>query len=318
MFQMIISRTISYTKLALCTFMVASLSGCGTLEPLIDVPEKVFSATIEPYDLTLFDESVHLFNPAALTERIQNQKLVRRVDNLIVLLDSTDNRVAYRGVPEGIYQREVLRRFNRTLPRVSLNGGIWRLGDEVPDLRLGSYIPSQIEVNLDKGVTLPQIGVSDLADAVSIATELATDMKGRTALLILSRWERFDTPVLEAIDRFYQRGEAEKGFQVVPGVDDWEGSNSPYCVYAVGIGNSMSRTLLEGLDRCGDTQSSDSVMQPRDMAHFVEKLLFIGPADSDQDGIYDFKDECPDTPIGTLIGFDGCARFSTEEGGYSS
>src|SRR5210317_542375 len=141
---MIISRTISYTKLALCTFMVASLSGCGTLEPLIDVPEKVFSATIEPYDLTLFDESVHLFNPAALTERIQEQKLVRRVDNLIVLLDSTDNRVAYRGVPEGIYQREVLRRFNRTLPRVSLNGGIWRLGDEVPDLRLGSYIPSQI------------------------------------------------------------------------------------------------------------------------------------------------------------------------------
>lgn len=300
------------SKVILAFIFASVLTGCGTLEPVLDVPERPFSATIDPYDLSLFDESIHLFEPVGLNDRIAEYKLVQRVDNLIVLADTPNPRSTYRGIPEAVYQREVLRRFHRTLPRVALGGGAWNIGSGESDTDFTSYMPMQIETSLDQGESLQSIGSSNLADAISRATDIASGLRGRTALLLITSWEKFDTPAIEAVERFYQRGTTQEGFKIIPEIDQWQGSTSPYCVYAIGIGNSMARSLLEGVDRCGQTTASDNVMQPRDMAHFVEQMLFIGPADSDQDGIYDYKDNCPDTPLGQLIGFDGCAKFKLD------
>lgn len=306
------SNQLAQFKLFFCMFLVSILAGCGTMEPIINVPHKAFSATVAPYDLSLFDESIHLFEPVGLNDKISEYQLVQRVDNLIVLVDSTSSSSTFRGIPEDVYQREVLRRFNRTLPRLPLGGGVWSISNGQVAAEFGTYMPAQIEARLDNGGALPSIGTSDLQEAISRATDIAASARGRTALLLLTRWDRFDTSAIEAVERFYQRGRAQQGFKIIPDVDEWEGSTSPYCVYAIGVGNSMSRSLLEGVDRCGATTASDSVMQPRDMAHFVENMLFIGPADTDQDGIYDYKDQCPDTPIGQLIGFDGCAKFKLD------
>jgi hypothetical protein len=42
-------------------------------------------------------------------------------------------------------------------------------------------------------------------------------------------------------------------------------------------------------------------------------MFFYGPADTDNDGIYDYRDKCPNTEKGRLVRFDGCKRFSALE-----
>ena len=301
------------------TMIVVSflLHGCSSMESLLDTPKFNGSATIDEYDISLFENSIHLFTPVALEQRASDLKLQRRIENLIVLVDPPPQDALYRGVPESVYQREVLRRFNRTMPWVNLNGGIWQLGGSKPASIIGHYRPDLIETALDKGDELPFIGSSSLSKGIDITADMAASMKGRTALVMLTHWGNINKDVEESIARFYQRGETEVGFRLIPTVENWQGSTSPYCVFSIGTGDSMSRSLLEDLDRCGDSQASDRIMQPRDMAHFVENIVFMGPMDSDNDGIYDFNDKCPDTPDGQIIKFDGCEQFdSSQRGDY--
>ena len=296
-------------KFLLALSMSLFLAGCGAMEPLVSVPKKSFSATIQPYDLGLYDAPIHLFNPVALTEKAESQQLIPRIDNLIVLIDGARTDSEYRGVPETIYQREVFRRFNRSMPRQQLRGGAWQVGGETPVTTVTSYLPTQIEANLNKGEALPWIGASTLADSIEIVSDLSSRLNGRTALVIIARWDLHTDEVQSAIKRFYQRGESESGFKIVPTVQGWRGGDKPYCVYGIGTGNSLSRSILDSADMCGASVASDRVMQPREMSHFVETILYLGPADSDQDGVHDYKDKCPSTELGRLIGFDGCARF---------
>lgn len=300
----------SFKLLAIFT-LSAWLSGCGSMETILDVPKLSGSAVVKEYDVSLFSNSIHLFTPVAVGTRVDELKLQRRIENLIVLIDPGSSSSAYRGIPQEVYQREVFRRFNRSIPRLALNGGVWRVGGDSPPSKLGSYQTQQIEKNLDSGNSLPLIGDETLVGSINIATDLASAMRGRTALLLVTNWGNISKDVEDAVARFYQRGETEVGFRIIPGVEEWQGSVSPYCFYAIGTGDSMSRSTLEKLDRCGMSVASDRVMQPRDMAHFVETLLFMGPADTDADGVYDYKDKCPDTPADRLIDFDGCLRFPT-------
>jgi hypothetical protein len=50
------------------------------------------------------------------------------------------------------------------------------------------------------------------------------------------------------------------------------------------------------------------------MTHFVQRVLYKGPADSDGDGIYDYLDGCPNTSIGRIVDYFGCLRFAASEG----
>lgn len=296
------------TKISVvCTLIF--LTGCGLMEPLVSVPAAGSSATIASYDLSLYDESIHLFTPVALTKKMEEQKLARRVENLLVLVDSSQSGKSYRGIPDDIYQREVFRRFNRSMPRFALRGGVWQVGEGEYSSTIAGYMPHQIESDLNSGDELSKIGAVDLVGSIDLAAEMASSLKGRTALVLITRWEQLTAEVQNAVKRFYQRGEAEIGFNIVPSVDDWQGGSNAFCFYAIGTGNSMFRSQLDQVDRCGSSAGSERLMQPREMSHFVETILFTGPQDSDHDGIYDFKDQCPSTPLGTLIGFDGCAMF---------
>lgn len=288
---------------------VLFMTGCGLMEPLVEVPNSYSTATVSPYELSLYDESIHLFTPVPLSKKMEDKKLTRRIENLLVLVDSSGTDKSYRGIPDAIYQRELFRRFNRSMPRFALRGGVWQLGDPpVPEV-IASYLPHNIESDLNSGDDLPRIGSTDLVGAIDKATEMAARLKGRTALVLFTRWEHLTVEVENAVKRYYQRGQAEIGFNIVPSVDDWLGGDNTFCFYAIGTGNSMSRSKLDQVDKCGGSEGSEKLMQPRAMSHFVETILFTGPADSDQDGIYDYEDTCPGTPVGTLIGFDGCAMF---------
>ena len=85
---------------------------------------------------------------------------------------------------------------------------------------------------------------------------------------------------------------------------------SGVCLYTVGVGNRLSRTRLDTVDSCGHSVAADKVAQPRDMAHFVQNILYKGPADTDGDGIYDYRDRCLNTHAGRIVDYSGCPRFA--------
>lgn len=284
-------------------------AGCSSMESIVSVPKKQSSATVAPYELETFQQSVHLFDPVPLTDKVTLMKLQRRLDNLLVIVDDRGVAETYRDVPVAVYTREIFRRFNRTIPRIDLRGNAWRLGDKGEGMAAQAYQPIFIEQRLNEGESLPSIGSEDLSEAIDIAGDYAGELKGRTGLLLITDWNKIDIDVIESIQRFRQRGLFRQGFKVIPDVDQWSSVAGPYCVFSVGVGNSLSRTRLDQVDQCGFSSAADKIAQPRDMAHFVERLLFTVPADSDGDGIYDFQDECGSTPSGRIVNKRGCLRF---------
>ncbi|MGB0465956.1 MAG: hypothetical protein ACPGF7_00325 [Pontibacterium sp.] len=323
----------SVSKIFICfSTLLALLSGCSSMESLVDVPVAPDNARIAPYSINTHQRSVHLFDPVSLKARIRERHLRPRVQQLYVLVDQTFTASdRYRDYSYTDYSREIFRRFNRTLPALPLGGGAYALRqaeDSTEPADMPRYTARVIEQQLNAGRSLPGIGTADLAEAIDAISIKAQISKGNVALVILTDWKRIDQPVHEAVQRFRQRMRAKSGFlvgarhrmfakagaMVNPDSQAWKDSEQRTgCVVMLGIGNRLSRTALDEVDQCGFSIAADKVAQPRDMSHLVERVLFNGPEDSDGDGIYDYKDRCPDTTPGRLIRFDGCARFATQD-----
>lgn len=296
-------------SLALICIVVA---GCGSFERLPAVPEDSTLTKVKPYTLDTHQRSIHRFDPVSVTARAESLMLQQRLNNLLVLYVEPGTEESYRGIPKSIYAQEILRRFNLTIPHLSLTGGVWTLGpDEEGDYRT-AYQPLHLQHELDRSFELPQIGTEDLSDAIDTLGLYASELKGTTGLLLLLEWSQIDNSVVDAIARFRQRGEYAKGFEVVPDIDTWGSTSERTCVFAIGLGNAYSRTLLDQVDKCGESVSADQVAQPRDMAHFVEKVFYTVPKDTDEDGIFDYVDKCPGTPVDRIVDHFGCLRFEGE------
>lgn len=294
---------------------IALLAGCSSMERLVDVPTKSSATRVDSYQIETHKRSLHLFEPVSVGEIAERQKLQPRLENLLVLVDDATAEGLYRGIPKGIYLYEIFRRFNSTMPHIPLTGGAFRLGvGTAGSLVAKPYLPLHIQHDLDNQIPLEEVGSSELVDGIDKMTELASTLKGRVGLVILTDWINLGEEELEAIARFRQRGESQVGFNVLPDLAPWAGSENPFCVFAIGVGNSLSRTKFDQVDTCGFSAAADKIAQPRDMAYFVQKMFYTTPLDSDYDGIYDYKDQCPNTPKDRLIDEQGCLRFS--DGGH--
>jgi len=292
---------------------VLALSGCSSMERLVDAPEKQTSTQAGAYELELYKRSVHLFDPVSVDDIASSERLQPRLENLFILVDDGDDSELYRGVPKQVYVYEIFRRFNLSMPHLNLRGGAYRLSEHDDELWVGPYSSREVQHKIDLNKPLTSLGTKNLAQGIEKITELAVTARGRTGLVIFTDWQNITAQEVEAVARFRQRGEALAGFNVMPQIGSWDGSENPFCVFAVGVGNAMSRSLFDQADVCGFSEAADKVAQPRDMAYFVRKILFTTPLDSDGDGIYDYQDQCPDTPAGRIINRLGCLRFEAEE-----
>jgi len=274
----------------------------------MDMPLAEYSV-VEDYAVEPYSVGVHLFDPVVVSSRVEEQLLTQRINNLFVLVDGGAKSDTYRGIPISLFGREMYRRFNRTLPHMPLHGGAWRLSDEPETTLRGGYSAVRIEEGLDRGERLPSIGTSDLATAIDRVADYASEKKGSTALLLVGDNRQMDREVEEAILRFRQQGEFNAGFTVFPEVRSWNSASAMNCFYAINLTAKFSDSLVDDVDSCGFSVAADKVAQPRDMAHFVERVFYSSPMDSDGDGVYDYLDRCPDTSRDRIVDSDGCLRF---------
>jgi len=302
-----IQQSLRGLSLILATF---SLVGCG-FEQLIKIPVKSGPATVESYNTKLYQQSIENFDPVPLGYRVSALHLEPRVDHLFFLVDqSSAPSNKYRGKETRLYAREMVRRFIRTMPNQPYSGALLIVDQQSaalkgPELHITTYTSGEIEQALDASGTTNQVAVSSLKAALDRLALLINRTHGRSAVVLVSSWSQISTEVEEAVIRM-RRGAG--------GTAKRHSDQSGVCFYTLGVGNRLSRTRLETVDSCGYSVAADKVAQPRDMAHFVQRILYKGPADSDNDGIYDYRDRCPKTPANRIVDYTGCLRFSISEG----
>lgn len=305
---------IRFRNLALLA--VFGLYGCGSMEQLITVPTEPDNARVLPYQTELHQRSVHTFDPVQLREKVVERDMRPRVNNIYLLIDQTDSLDhEYRGITLRKYSQEISRRLLRTLPEKTFNESIYLLDDRPLEGSPSGSDRTQTLSNLNIKYGVAGIGTNDLAHAIDKLAEKLSMQNNRSAVVLVTEWNQISEEVNEAVMRLRQRQHSKMGFTVKDGIDNWNSMNDQgVCIYVVGVGNRMSRTLLDSPECCGFSTSADKVAQPRDMAHFVERAFYLDPADSDEDGIYDYLDQCPATLEGKIVGYDGCDRFNTVDG----
>jgi OOP family OmpA-OmpF porin len=302
----------------LCLFV---LSGCSSTEILLNQPHKQDETSIPEYDTGLHKRSIHIFDPVNLAPKIITQQLQQKVQNLYVLLDSSDHmQEEYREIDKVFYAREILRRFNKTLPPTevtTLNGNVYEFRGGMlnaiyphSDFSNGIFDNRSIAVTLNTNKVFDLLPGQNLAVAIDHLAEYISTLPGRSSVVIITDWNNIDKASIEAVKRLRQRTTFDAGISVSSNVFPWRGKiGEGVCLYTVGLGNNYSRSVFDEMGTCGFSVAADKIAQPHDMAHFVERVIYAGPKDSDRDGIFDFKDKCPDTPPNRIVDFDGCPKF---------
>lgn len=319
-----------WIKLTLSSLIILNLWGCMATEDLVHVPEHNEMATIADYDTSLHRQSVHIFNPMPIDARVAQFKLMPRVEHLVFLVDqSTSLSDLSRGYDTRFYAKEVVRRFVKTMPNRAFSSTIVTYNNAIDnqlfaplDFRLGisSLFPTELEELLDVNQTssnkaVQHIEVRSLSIALDFVSQLVGNLEGPSAVVLVTEWAQIDESVENAVLRMRQRAEfSNKTHVVVPESKtiSWPHSHAGLCFYTIGVGNRMSRSRLESADSCGFSSAVDKVAQPSNMANFVETVLYRGPADNDDDGIYDYQDLCPNTASGKIVDYSGCPRFPSK------
>ena len=317
-------RLKQWYKLVFTTLIVACLAGCMATEQLVHVPAHEEMATVDEYDTRLYQKSVHIFNPMPIDSRVAQLRLQPRVEHLVLIVDqSSALEGTFRGYDTRFYAREVVRRFVKTMPNKPFSSTIVSYRDTlIPQLyapldsrlSISPVAPSELELSLGENRASQHVDVPTLSVALDYVSELVGNLPGSSAVILVTAWSQIDESVEQAVMRMRLRVSFNTAAHVVlpeSSAIAWPNSHAGLCFYTIGVGNRMSRSRLESADSCGFSAAVDKVAQPSNMANFVETVLYKGPADKDNDGIYDYQDLCPFTPPGRIVDYSGCPRFQS-------
>ena len=130
---------------------------------------------------------------------------------------------------------------------------------------------------------------------------ILSDLSGRTALILFSDGgENMFSDALPVVKSLY--------------------ANYDVCFHVVSYAQSTSeRALLEkiaSLNDCSYMISGMDIRQAAKRRDYVQNIFYEKGKDSDGDGVWDSKDECPQTPAGVEVDPYGCPLDSDKDGVY--
>ena len=294
------------------------LTGCGSFENLITVPAENGLTNIKAYNTALHKESLYYFDPIRLDSRVTKLRLEPRTDHLFFVIDqSFALSKDLNGVDMRLYAREIVRRFVRTLPEQTYSGAILTNTQKPSSygqrLSLINFTSDDIEQTLVRAASQRNTTETPLEEVIIQLSHLINQVSGHSAVILVTSWSEIDKSLERAVMQMRQSNSFVESTAVInspPILATSQEHRTGVCLYTVGVGNRLSRTRLDTVDSCGHSVAADKVAQPRDMAHFVQNILYKGPADTDGDGIYDYRDRCLNTHAGRIVDYSGCPRFA--------
>ncbi|VEN74206.1 exported hypothetical protein [Candidatus Desulfarcum epimagneticum] len=200
-------------------------------------------------------------------------------------------------------------RLIRTLPAdLKIKSGLISFGPgpggkNVPRFLSGpaDHSPADFRAATDKiGLTFG--GDIRISDAMDLASDALSEIPGKKALFVVSRG-RLDGAAMEGAAR-----RIKEKFGKSLSLYAMTTSNDP------ALSDSMEK--IAGQCARGFLAPAQGLLEPHQMADFVKRTFMIQRVDTDEDGVPDQMDQCPDTPSGADIDTEGCALDSDKDGVY--
>ncbi|MFQ5788168.1 MAG: OmpA family protein [Thermodesulfobacteriota bacterium] len=258
--------------------------------------------------------SMTAFHAPGLNDEFQTGKYVPKIDNFIIVLDSSSSMsVIYedgnRGYSKFRVAKDIVRQMNNTMPEMDINGAIPTFGHGVSDpfkqtetvYGMTTYSRSGLEQSLNS-VKSPAEGNSPAGLAMESISNIIENTEGEFAVIIISDGENLEDNPMTKI-RSLKNRYADR-----------------ICLYTIWVGNKPEgKTFMEKLAGemgCGFSTSVNEIASSKDMENFVREVFLTTDrtmavdmdidSDGDGDGVYDDSDECPDTPRGVIVDTRGC------------
>jgi len=199
-----------------------------------------------------------LFEQPGLAAKVQSGEYVQVVDNFLVLLDTSHSmRDPYQGEPKFYLAQSAALSLNQALAGLKLNGGLRTFGDlsltaEPRTKLICPVAPYSAPVYADCiNSVSASFGSTPLYDALVAAADDIANVKGNTAIIVISDGGFTGGPVHEAVNLLKDR----YGDRV--------------CISSITIGRSGAMSALTSQSRCGKYSFFDDVKTADGMVGFV-------------------------------------------------
>ncbi len=227
----------------------------------------------------------------------------RKADNFVILFDASSSMDSQSmGLIKFDTAKAFVKRLNTVLPELGYQDAFISFGHHDSVSReharkhhgLKPYTTATLTQSLD--AVVESGGTTPMAKAFAANHDLLGQASGKIALIIVSDGLDNGTASLDAAATAL----AEFGDRV--------------CVYPVLVGDDPAgRQLMTSLAQttgCGSFTQAEETLDGAAMTDFVTRVFLTakagGPKDSDGDGVYDHRDQCPGTPRGTAVDARGC------------
>jgi OOP family OmpA-OmpF porin len=229
-----------------------------------------------------------------------------------MILDASGSmRESYKGKQKLDIAKDTAAMLNMTIPEGAFMGGLDVFGNTYNPFGSKTEVLYGLTRHSHQGLSdaLGQVKVPGGRSPLSAANEQVADefesLSGKTAVLLLT-----DAKNINAANALEKAQRLKNAF------------GKDICFYPILIGNDAGgRALMEQIaqvGQCGFFVAADALASGASSAAYVERVFFEAGAprmaDSDRDGVWDDKDQCPNTPAGVRVDPVGCPLDSDKDG----
>lgn len=248
----------------------------------------------------------HPYESIDLTPMVKEKGITQKVDNFLIILDASSSmRSMYNGHTKYDLAKALVSHMNQTIPDFQMTAGMRLLGQNaglksILAYGLTEYTTKSLGTAVD-ALTFPGSSTTPMTYAITAGTKDLEPTTGKTAVIIVSDGVDVGQASVEAAEMMREQ------------------YRDRLCIYTVQIGDDPAgREVLEQIAAtaaCGFMAPGDVLKTAHGMAGFVEEVfLSEQPTDSDNDGVADAMDNCPNTPAGVSVDRNGCPLDSDNDG----
>jgi len=250
-------------------------------------------------------QSLPTFSPVKITATNYTAK----VDNFVVVMDASSSMSEQcKGVSKHTLATELVSRMNQTIPELGQNSGLRTFGlnkSMSTKLQYGMTTYSTADFCAALKTVTDVNGFTPMGKTIDTVAMDLDQAKGKTALIIVS-------------DGLQNSGNAITSAQALK-----DKFGTSLCIYPILVGDAASgMSLMQKLadvGGCGSLSKGEALISSAGMAAFVKKVFLtkkVAPLDSDNDGVINDNDLCPDTPAGVVVDQNGCPLDTDQDGVY--
>jgi OOP family OmpA-OmpF porin len=206
------------------------------------------------------------FKPVDLTKELQDGKYVKKIDNLMIIVDSSSSMSdKYKKKVKYEIVKDLLKRFNQSLPEVEMKIGLTKYGfvispfEKETALIYGLTDYDRKEFAEAIGKIEKGLGRSAMILGINAAAEDLKNPEGGIAVIIISDWEHTEEFSVEAA------GNMKNLF------------GDRICIYTIMVGEDtegkvMMKKVAEAT-YCGFPKTFDELASGSQMASFIKRIF---------------------------------------------